>query len=443
MGNRLKKVAVVGLGYVGLPLALAFSKQGYKVTGIDLDERKLQLLKEGRSYIQDIPDQQVKESAQRRQFSATREMHRLREADVIIICVPTPLNGDDEPDLTYLMQAAASIRDHLRRGQIIVLESSTYPGTTREVLKPLLEQSGLSVGTDVFLGYSPERVDPGNRHYPLEVIPKVVSGITDKCARAVEDVYKTVFQTVVRISSTDAAEMTKLLENTYRFVNISFINEIAQLCNSMGIDVWEVIEAARSKPFGFSAFFPSPGAGGHCIPVDPLYLQWRAKQFGATSSFIAASREINHRMPRYIVERIKEALSRESLSGVKILVVGVAFKPNIDDTRESSAIQLIECLQQDGAAVSYYDPYVHEVRVQGKLLTSVHISGNPVSQSEYDCAIIAVNHEGLPLQQLIDQIPLVYDTRNALKGMQGTAKVIRLGGGTPDSEGNAGIPLRD
>ncbi|MFC5650754.1 nucleotide sugar dehydrogenase [Paenibacillus solisilvae] len=431
MGSNLRKVAVVGLGYVGLPLALAFSKQGNEVIGIDLDDRKLQALEQGRSYIKDIPDEQVKMAFERQRFSATKDMRRLREADVIIICVPTPLTEDNEPDLTYLMQAAANIRDHLRIGQIIVLESSTYPGTTREVLKPTLEQSGLIVGTDIFLGYSPERVDPGNRSYPLEVIPKVISGITEKCASAVEDVYKTVFQTVVKISSTDAAEMTKLLENTYRFVNISFINEIAQLCTSMGIDVWEVIEAARSKPFGFSAFFPGPGVGGHCIPVDPLYLQWRSKQFGAASSFIAISREINHKMPVYIVDRIKEALARESLTGVKILVVGVTFKPNIDDIRESSSIEVMKLLQQEGALLSYYDPYVPEITLQGKKLTGTRLSENELCLA--DCAIIAVNHDELPLQRIIDYVPLVYDTRNALKGMSGKAKVIRLGGGVSDS----------
>ncbi|WP_094095142.1 nucleotide sugar dehydrogenase [Paenibacillus physcomitrellae] len=435
----MRRIAVVGLGYVGLPLALAFSKQGHEVIGIDLDDQKLQMLKEGRSYIRDIPDEQVKESMEKQEFSATRDIRRLREADVIIICVPTPLNLDEEPDLTYLMQAAANIRDHLRRGQIIVLESSTYPGTTREVLKPMLEQSGLIVGKDIFLGYSPERVDPGNRSYPLEVIPKVVSGVTDRCASAVEDVYRTVFQTVVRISSTDAAEMTKLLENTYRFVNISFINEMARLCTGMGIDIWEVIEAARSKPFGFSAFYPSPGAGGHCIPVDPLYLQWRSKQFGISSSFIAVSREINHSMPVYIIQQIKDALSLGALSGVKILIVGVTFKPNIDDIRESSSIEMIKRLQQEGAIVSYYDPYVHEITVQGQKLTGVRMNEDESSRYDYDCAIIAVNHDGLPLKQIMDQVPLVYDTRNALKGISGAAKVIRLGGGVQDSEEDSSL----
>ncbi|WP_404822276.1 nucleotide sugar dehydrogenase [Paenibacillus lycopersici] len=426
MGKEMKKIAVIGLGYVGLPLALAFSKQGFETIGIDLDDKKLQVLKEGRSYIKEISDERVKAAISGKRFSSTKDMRRLKEADVIIICVPTPLTADDEPDMTYLIQAGASVRDHLRHNQIVVLESSTYPGTTREVLKPMLEQSGLIAGTDFYLGYSPERVDPGNRSYPLEVIPKVISGITEKCINAVEDVYRTVFQTVVRISSTDAAEMTKLLENTYRFVNISFINEIAQLCTNMGIDVWEVIEVARSKPFGFSAFFPSPGVGGHCIPVDPVYLQWRSKQFGATSSFIAISREINNKMPVYIIERIKEALSRESLSCVKILVVGVAFKANIDDIRESSSIEMIKLLQREGALVSYHDPYVHEITLQGEKLASYRF--NEHERCAYDCAIIAVNHDDLPLQQIIDQVPLVYDTRNALKRMSGKAKIIRLGG---------------
>ncbi|MFC4807989.1 nucleotide sugar dehydrogenase [Paenibacillus sp. GCM10023250] len=428
MSSTRKTVAVIGLGYVGLPLAMAFAQYGYTIIGIDLDDRKLQALNEGRSYIKDIPDSLVKSALESHRFSPTKDRRRLQEADVIIICVPTPLTEDNEPDMTYLLQAAADVRDHLRQDQIIVLESSTYPGTTREVLKPMLEQSGLIVGTDIYLGYSPERVDPGNRSYPLEVIPKVISGITEKCAGAVEDVYKTVFRTVVRISSTDAAEMTKLLENAYRFINISFINEIAQLCTRMGIDVWEVIEAARSKPFGFSAFYPSPGVGGHCIPVDPLYLQWRSKQFGASSSFIAIAQEVNHRMPAFVVEGIKEAISRGSLSGVKILVVGVTFKANIDDIRESSSIELIKRLQQEGALISYYDPYVPEITVQGEKLACYRFSEN--EEGLNDCAIIAVDHDDLPLQRIIDQVPLVYDARNTLKGMSGKAKIIRLGGGT-------------
>ncbi|MDO7907628.1 nucleotide sugar dehydrogenase [Paenibacillus sp. JX-17] len=425
MRTNRRTVAVVGLGYVGLPLAILFAGKGYKVIGIDLDDRKLEVLAEGRSYIKDIPDERVKRAVEKQKFTSTKDMGRLRDADAVMICVPTPLDQNHEPDLTYLMQAAVSIRDHLHPGQMIVLESSTYPGTTREVLKPMLEQSGLVVGSDIFVGYSPERVDPGNRSYPLEGIPKVISGITEECATVIEELYKTVFQNVVRVSSTDAAEMTKLLENTYRFVNISFINEMAQLCSSMGIDVWEVIEAARSKPFGFSAFFPSPGVGGHCIPVDPLYLQWRSKQFGMSSSFIAVSSEVNQQMPAFIVERVKEALSLESLSGVNILVAGVAFKANIDDVRESSSITMISLLRQEGARVAYHDPYVSEITVQGEELTSTRI--DEIEQGLYDCAIIAVNHDDLPLQQILDQVPLVYDTRNALKGLSGKARVIRLG----------------
>lgn len=423
--NRI--VAIIGLGYVGLPLAVAFMNQGFKVIGIDVDEHKVQTLRSGTSYIDDVPGEAIQFSITKEAFEVTSDFSRLVDAEAVIICVPTPLTENQVPDLTYLVQSVNSICGYLHSGQLIVLESSTYPGTTREVLMPLLEKSGLKTGLNMYIGFSPERVDPGNCDYTLEEIPKVVSGITKSCLERTEELYGKVFKQIVKVSSPDTAEMTKLLENTFRFINISFINEFAVLCDKLNINVWEVIEAARSKPFGFTAFYPGPGIGGHCIPVDPLYLLWKTKQIGVSSSFIELSSRINHEMPSYCIARMKEAMQRSSLKGARIMVLGVTFKEHVADIRESSSIDLIELLLQEGSEVSYYDPYITDIVVKGKVLNSIEIDNSQLCAT--DCVLIATPHKQLPLQQVVDFASFVFDTRNATHGLSGKATIVTLGGG--------------
>ncbi|MGG6311764.1 nucleotide sugar dehydrogenase [Paenibacillus macerans] len=421
-------IAIVGLGYVGLPLAETYLDRGFRVIGIDKDENKLKVLREGRSYIAGISDAKIKGFVQGQRLLVMSDFSGITAAEAVIICVPTPLTEQHVPDLTYLIDAAEQIGDNARSGQLVALESSTYPGTTREVILPLLEKSGLKAGVDLYVGFSPERVDPGNRRFPLPEIPKIVSGITEACAERTEELYRTVFRTVVRVSSTETAEMAKLLENTFRFVNISFINEFAVLCDKLGINVWEVVEAASSKPFGFKAFYPGPGVGGHCIPVDPIYLQWKARQLGAASSFIEASSRVNDGMPAYVVSRIKEELNSPLLTDKRILVLGVTFKEDVADIRESSSIDMIRLLMAEGAEVAYHDPLVPEFEVGGIRLKSIHLEADRLASA--DCVLLAVNHRGLPLQEVVEHAPFVFDTRNAAAGRKGKARIVALGDGT-------------
>lgn len=422
-----QSIAVVGLGYVGLPLALAFINKDFHVTGIDLDQKKLQSLRQGVSYLPDISDESITEAMTHKRFIVTDDYACICEVDAVVICVPTPLNEEHKPDLRYLEQVGRSLGKQIKKGQLIVLESSTYPGTSREVLKPLLEEEGYKVGEDIFLAYSPERIDPGNQQYKLEAIPKVISGITEQCAQRIYDLYNRVFQEVVRVSSTEVAELSKLLENSYRFVNISFINEFAMICDRMNINVWEVIEAARTKPYGFSAFYPGPGIGGHCIPVDPLYLQWKSKQYGVSSRFIETSQTINLSMPQYILERIKEGLSVSTLKNIHILVVGITYKRNLSDTRESSALEIMKLMVREGAKLSYHDPYVPEISVNGYRMNSLELTEQSLKNN--DGVVIITDHTKLPLQLIVDHAAFVYDTRNISKGLSGNARVIRLGAG--------------
>lgn len=426
--GKKQTIAVIGLGYVGLPLALSMVNKGFHVVGIDLDHRKIELLQKGCSYIPDIKDFVIQSAVASHRFTTTGEYDAIECADTIIICVPTPLTVYHTPDLSYLTKAGKAISYRIKTGQLVILESSTYPGTTKEVLQPILEESMLKVGNDIFLGFSPERIDPGNKHYTIDTIPKVISGITQECVRRVHDLYSQIFDNVVAVSSTETAELTKLLENSYRFINISFINEFAMLCDAMNINVWEVIEAASSKPYGYSAFYPGPGVGGHCIPVDPLYLQWKAKQFGFDSRFIELSNEVNHRIPTYIVQQIKSLLAPfKTLRDSNILIYGVAYKRNISDVRESSALQLMELLLFEGVHLSYHDPFVPSVWIGGHQMNSVEMTDEILQNN--DCVVIATDHSCIPLLQIIEHSSLVFDTRNATQGMKGKAKVYRLGGG--------------
>ncbi|AZK48353.1 nucleotide sugar dehydrogenase [Paenibacillus lentus] len=422
-----RNIAIIGLGYVGLPLAAAFLNKGYSVIGIDLDQQKLESLQKGKSYIADVPDRIIQLAIEQGRFTLFSEFSAVTLAESVIICVPTPLTKEHVPDLSYLIDAAEHLRVYLRAGQLVTLESSTYPGTTKEVLMPLLEESGLITGKDIFIGFSPERVDPGNEQFSLTSIPKVVSGVTGECALRTERLYKNVFDKVIRVSSTDTAEMTKLLENTFRFVNISFINEFAVLCDKLNINVWEVVEAASSKPFGYTAFYPGPGIGGHCIPVDPHYLQWKTQQIGVTSSFIELSSRINRSMPAYVLSRLKEALEQKSMKGLRIFIMGITFKKNVADIRGSSSIDLIRLLVKEGAEVIYYDPYIAELDVQGTVLKATKASSSEIRRA--DCVVIATDHRDLPLERILKHSRLVFDTRNATAGMAGKAKVVVLGGG--------------
>lgn len=422
-----RTVAIIGQGYVGLPLALLFVKKGFHVLGIDLDRRKIEMLRIGKSYITEIPDYDIQEAIASERFTPTDQFSLMEAAEAIVICVPTPLTSYGTPDLSYLTQAASEIGGRLKKGQLVILESSTYPGTTREVLVPVLNKTGLKVGTDFFVAYSPERVDPGNKEYPVENIPKVVSGITPNCLSRVEELYGQLFVQVHPVSSTDAAEMTKLLENSYRLINISFINELAMICDVLNLNLWEIIEAASSKPFGFKAFYPGPGIGGHCIPVDPSYLLWKIKQFGINSDFIQISNAVNHTMPVYISQQLKQHLAPKSLVGSNILVYGAAYKRDIADYRESASLELIHMLQIEGAGVFYHDPYIPTLQLGVNKYESVELTEENLKKM--DCVVIATDHTSMPLELLMEHAPLIYDTRNVTRGVTGKAKIVRLGGG--------------
>ena len=424
--SKESTVAIIGLGYVGLPLALLFVEKGFHVIGIDIDSRKLEMLRKGKSYISDITDPQIVFALTDEKLKVTSDYRACKYAEAIIICVPTPLDLQHKPELYYLLQAGNEISQVIKKGQLVVLESSTYPGTTREALQPILEKSNLKVGRDIFLGYSPERIDPGNKEFPVAQIPKVISGVTQRCAQRVELLYSRVFQSVVTVSSTEAAELTKLLENTYRFVNISLINEMAILCDAMNINVWEVIAAAKTKPFGFSAFYPGPGIGGHCIPVDPLYLSWKLEGYGLKSKFIDIATHVNNAMPEYIASRLKLLLG-PSWMNARVLLYGLAYKKDIDDVRESSAYELLKLLKDHGSNVSYHDPYVTSVWVDHKQMNSVFLTDEIIRS--FDCVVILTDHTEIPLSQIMEHAAMIYDTRNITQVIHGKAKVYRLGGG--------------
>ncbi|MDP9267898.1 MAG: nucleotide sugar dehydrogenase [Acidobacteriota bacterium] len=442
---RKARVGVIGLGYVGLPLALLFSEEKFPVTGFDVDARKVATLAEGGSYIYRIPPTDI-QAARTRGFSATNDYAHIAEMDAVVICVPTPLNDMREPDLSYITATGEAIASHLRAGQLIVLESTTYPGTTEEILVPILEKnpSGLRAarngGTDgdtgggadrgadngvFYVAFSPEREDPGNDTVARRDIPKVVGGLDARASEVAAALYRSIFNTVVPVSSPAAAEMTKLLENIYRCVNIALVNELKLLSLRMGIDIWEVIEAARTKPFGFQAFYPGPGLGGHCIPVDPFYLSWKAKQWDFHTRFIELAGEINTAMPYHVVAAVAKALNqhRKAVNGAKVLILGVAYKRDIDDLRESPALAIIELLQKEGAEVSYNDPYFPFVGRGRKY--DLQMKCVPLDQLEqYDCVVIVTDHSDYDYARIVRESQLVVDTRNATKGLQ-SAKVVR------------------
>jgi UDP-N-acetyl-D-glucosamine dehydrogenase len=411
--GRQARVGVIGLGYVGLPLAVEFARAGFAVTGFDVDASKVSAINEGRSYIPDVADADLAEVVRAGRLTATADVSKMGEMDAVDICVPTPLRKTRDPDLSYVVKAVESVVATLRRGQLVILESTTYPGTTDEVVQPMLETTGLRAEQDFFLAFSPERVDPGNAQFTTRSIPKVVGGVGPASTQMATELYGAVVSSVVPVSSTRVAEMVKLLENTFRAVNIGLVNEIALMCRQMDIGVWEVIDAARTKPFGFMPFYPGPGLGGHCIPVDPFYLSWKARQNGFECRFIELAGQVNGSMPAYVVERVADALNsvRKPINGSTVHLFGVAYKKNVSDVRESPALGVIEQLQKRGAVISYTDPFVPDLSHAGFPLVSVPFDE---AVSSADCAVITTDHELFDYAR-IAAMPLVVDTRNALQ----------------------------
>jgi len=421
-----RDVAIVGAGYVGVPLAHAFAEVGKKVVLVDIDPTRVERLNRGESYIEDIPSETLKSLVESDLIAATTDYDELGEADAILIALPTPLSRQREPDLRILVSAAREIAKRLRPGHLVVLESTTYPGTTREQVLPVLEAgSGLTAGKDFHLAFSPERVDPGRDDWTTKTVPKVVGGIDQASTDAAAAFYATAIDTVYKVSSPEAAELTKLLENIFRSVNIALVNELAQLCDRMGIDVWEVVEAAATKPFGFMSFKPGPGLGGHCIPIDPFYLTWKAREYGFYTEFIELAGKVNESMPWFCRSVVSQALNHSlqlSLKGSRILVLGVAYKPNIADTRESPAVKLIGLLRAAGADVSYHDPHVPSFRENG-----VTMSSSPLDPGSYDCVVVVTDHSGIDYDRLVEDSKLVVDLRNATGANgKGSDKVWKL-----------------
>ncbi len=414
--DRKARLSVLGLGYVGLPLAVAYAKAGFEVVGFDLSAEKVAAINAKRSYIIDISDAELQEAVRPGGLRATTDFSELANVDSVNICVPTPLGKTRDPDITYIQAAVASISASMHAGMLVILESTTYPGTTEEVILPILSQDGLEVGKDFFLAFSPERVDPGNATYTTVNIPKVVGGVTSACTEVARTLYSQVMNTVVPVSSVRVAETVKLLENTFRSVNIGLVNEIALMCKAMDIDVWEVIAGASTKPFGFMPFYPGPGLGGHCIPIDPFYLSWKAKQAGSEAKFIELAGQINGAMPKHVVNLVAQALNgrTKAVNGSRVLVVGVAYKPAIDDIRESPALDIIELLNKSGAEVSWYDPHVPALPagIHGDRLKDWSKAG----LAGFDAAVIVTPHPGVDHKMLLGAGPLVIDSRNALKG---------------------------
>lgn len=412
--DRSALIGIVGLGYVGLPLAMEFARAGFRVLGFDVSKRVVQALGEGRSHVLDVPDAQLAESVKSGRFAATTELGRLNEPDVVSICVPTPLSKTKDPDVSYVLAATNSVKQTLRRGQLIVLESTTYPGTTRELMLPALESTGLKVGEDFFLAFSPERVDPGNPKWNTHNTPKIVGGITAACRRVTVAIYQPAIERLVPVSSTEAAELVKILENTFRSVNIGLVNEMAIVCDKLGVDVWEVIDAAATKPFGFMKFTPGPGVGGHCIPLDPHYLAWKMRTLNYRTRFIELAGEINASMPEYWVARVVDRLNEQGKAarGSRVLVIGVAYKKDIDDIRESPALDVIRLLEQRGAHVSYHDPHVPRFKEDAIDLKSVPLTAETLAAM--DCAIIVTDHSAIDYALVAQHARVLVDTRHAV-----------------------------
>ncbi|MDD5645105.1 MAG: nucleotide sugar dehydrogenase [bacterium] len=422
------RVGIIGLGYVGLPLAVEFAQSGFHVTGFDVNSGKVASVNKGNSYIEDITSNELKKITNGKLLKATNDFSELKNIDAVVICVPTPLRKTRDPDLSYIIESAERIAEHLHKGQLIVLESTTYPGTCEEVIMPILENKGFKTGRDFYLAFSPERVDPGNKRFRTRDIPKVIGGYTEKCAQVAILLYKQVIVEIIPVSSIRVAEMVKLLENTYRAVNIGLVNEIAMMCDRMGINVWEVIEGAASKPFGFTPFLPGPGIGGHCLPIDPLYLSWKAKSYNFEARFIELASQINSFMPHHVINKLLEILNvaGKCLKNSRILVMGVAYKKNVGDTRESPALDILEKLFIAGAKLSYCDPYVPKIANEKIKISNSSLTKKLVASS--DCVLILTDHDCFDLNLILKHSKLVFDTRNALKVIprQYRGKVVKL-----------------
>lgn len=428
--NRDVLVGVLGLGYVGLPLAEVFGRAGVKILGFDVDGSKIEAIKEGRSYIGDVKDEEVRRLVKAGMLDATTDFDRIREVDAVLICVPTPLRKTLDPDISYVVDATQRIKPRLKPGQLVTLESTTYPGTTEEVIKPMLEETGLKAGKDFFLAFSPERVDPSNPRFKTENTPKVVGGLTAACGQVAEALYRLAIPEVHLVSNAQAAEMVKLLENTFRLINIGLVNEFALICERLGLDVWEIIDAAATKPFGFMPFYPGPGLGGHCIPIDPHYLSWKLRSMNFFTRFIDLAAEINRGMPAYVADRLMMQLNerRQALKGAKVLVLGVTYKRDCADTRESPAIDVIDILEQRGALISFHDPYVDELEMEH--LGHRKIKGTPLTSewvAAQDVVLVITDHTNLDYQFVVNHARLVFDTRNATKRVrEGRDKIVKL-----------------
>jgi len=412
--DRSAKVGVIGLGYVGLPLALTMASEGFQVACIDIDRKKVDSVNAGMSHVLDVSSEELLSFVVKERIKATQSLAVVENLDTVSICVPTPLRKTKDPDLSYIIAAAEAVHNHLRPGQLIILESTTYPGTTREVVLPILEKSGLQVGKDFYLAYSPERVDPGNRTYTTRNIPKVIGGISPRCTELATLLYQQFIETIVPVSSPETAETVKLLENTFRSVNIALANEMAMMCHKLGINVWEVIEAATTKPFGFMPFYPGPGLGGHCIPVDPQYLTWRARMNGFEPRLIELAGQINSLMPAFTVSRVADALNerQKSLKGSKILALGVTYKRDTTDLRESPALEVLRKFYEKGAIVHYSDPYIPSLKLNGKMTKSLNIT--PGVLRSMDCVVVLTDHSAFNYQTIAAHSPLIVDTRNVI-----------------------------
>ena len=424
--NRVANIGIIGLGYVGLPLAVEFAKADFCVTGIDTDENKISQINRGISYILDVPSKDVKELVISKKLIATTDKSLLNKMDVIIICVPTPLRKTKEPDISFILSATEDIARNFKKGQLIILESTTYPGTTEEIILPKLGGDSLKTGIDFYLAFSPERVDPGNKQYKTKDIPKVVGGVTEICTELARLLYSQIIKEVIPVSSTRSAEMVKLLENTFRAVNIGLINELSLMCNKMNLDIWEIIDAAKTKPFGFMPFYPGPGLGGHCLPSDPLYLSWKARTHGFEARLIELAAEINSYMPYYVADKVIEALNeqKKALKGSKVFIIGVTYKKDINDMRESPALAIINSLIEKEAKVQYHDPLVPGFEIDGLKMDSVNLTKENISTS--DCVVIVTDHTTLDYRLIVENASLIVDTRNVLKQFKGDKKIVTL-----------------
>jgi len=427
IASRKARIGVIGLGYVGLPLAVEFAREGFRVTGIDLDLRRVQGVNRARSYIIDVPSGDLQKMRRARRLSATSSFDVLGAQDAIIICVPTPLRKTREPDMSYIISATKEIAKRIRKGQLVVLESTTYPGTTDEVVRPALEARGLKVGRDVCLAFSPERIDPGNPTYTTRTIPKVIGGTTPVCTHLASALYGSIIHRTVPVSSTKAAEMVKLLENTFRAVNIGLVNEMALICDRLGIDVWEVIEGAKSKPFGFMPFYPGPGIGGHCIPSDPVYLAWKVRVHGFEARFIELATQINGAMPEYVVEKVVTVLNvrRKSLKGSRVLLLGLAYKKDVGDLRDSPAFDVARILEERGAIIDYHDPFVPSTELNGRRRSSVPLT--PATLRRCACVIVLTDHSKVDYGLVLRHAPVIVDTRNHYHTLpKSSSRVVKL-----------------